>query len=52
MLIHLGSGGPGRGNGGHRFWLPWVSANHLYSITVLEEFNKDLFLQIYKSNKL
>ena len=29
--------GPGasRGVGGHRFWLPWVSANHLYGMAGL-----------------
>ena len=39
----MGPGGPGRGVGGHRFWLPWVSANHLYGITGLEEFDPALF---------
>jgi hypothetical protein len=39
----LGPGGPGRGVGSHRFWLPWVSANHLYGITGLEEFDPALF---------
>ncbi len=39
----LGPGGNGRGVGGHRFWLPWVSANHLYSITGLEEYDPALF---------
>lgn len=39
----MGPGGPGRGVGGHRFWLPWVSANHLYGITGLEEFDPVLF---------
>jgi hypothetical protein len=42
----MGPGGPGRGVGGHRFWLPWVSANHLYSITGLEEVDKELFKQL------
>jgi len=39
----MGPGGPGRGVGGHRFWLPWVSANHLYGITGLEEYDAALF---------
>jgi hypothetical protein len=33
----------GRGVGSHRFWLPWVTANHLYSITGLEELDPALF---------
>ena len=40
---HMGPGGPGRGIGGHRFWLPWISANHLHSITGLEEFDPVIF---------
>ncbi len=39
----MGSGGGGRGSSGHRFWLPWVSANHLYGITGLEEYDPALF---------
>jgi hypothetical protein len=37
--------GPGssRGISGHRFWLPWISANHLYGITGLEEYDPALF---------
>lgn len=42
----MGPGGPGRGVGGHRFWLPWVTANHLYSITGLEEVDPELFRQL------
>jgi hypothetical protein len=38
--------GSGRGVGGHRFWLPWVSANHLYGITGLEEYDPALFKQL------
>ena len=40
--------GPGssRGVGGHRFWLPWVSANHLYGITGLEEYDPALFKKL------
>ena len=42
----MGSGGSGRGVGGHRFWLPWISANHLYGITGLEEYDPALFKTI------
>jgi len=48
---HLGPGKYGRGVGGHRFWLPWVSANHLYSITGLEEYDPDLFSKLVQENK-
>jgi len=37
------SSGARRGIGGHRFWLPWISANHLYGITGLEEYDPTLF---------
>jgi hypothetical protein len=46
----MGPGGPGRGVGGHRFWLPWISANHLYGITGLEEFDPTLYHQLAKGN--
>ena len=46
----MGPGRYGRGVGGHRFWLPWISANHLYSITGLEEFDPDLFQQLSDGN--
>jgi hypothetical protein len=42
----MGPGGPGRGVGGHRFWLPWISANHLYGITGLEEYDPALFKKL------
>jgi hypothetical protein len=42
----LGPGPNGRGVGSHRFWLPWVSANHLYGITGLEEYDPALFKRI------
>ena len=42
----LGPGGDGRGTSGHRFWLPWISANHLYGITGLEEYDPVLFKQL------
>lgn len=41
--FRMGPGGEGRGTSGHRFWLPWISANHLYSITGLEEYDPSLF---------
>lgn len=40
----------GRGVGSHRFWLPWVTANHLHSITGLEELDPALFKQLAKGN--
>ena len=46
----MGPGGTGRGRGGHRFWLPWISANHLYSITGLEEADPVLFKKLAKGN--
>ncbi len=46
----MGPGGRGRGVGGHRFWLPWISANHLYGITGLEEFDTALYQQLIKEN--
>jgi hypothetical protein len=39
----MGPGGSGRGVGGHRFWLPWISANHLNGIMGLEEYDPALF---------
>ena len=42
----MGPGGPGRGIGGHRFWLPWISANHLHSITGLDELDPVLRRQV------
>jgi hypothetical protein len=39
----MGPGGPGRGVGGHRFWLPWVTTNHLHGITGLQEFDAELY---------
>ncbi|HTL68701.1 MAG TPA: hypothetical protein VL200_13645 [Lacunisphaera sp.] len=44
--FRMGPGGAGRGTSGHRFWLPWISANHLYSITGLEEYDPALFRQL------
>ena len=46
----LGPNRSGRGVGGHRFWLPWVSANHLVSITGLQEYDPALFQQLTKGN--
>ncbi len=42
----MGPGFRGRGRGSHRFWLPWVSANHLHSITGLEELDPALFKEL------
>jgi hypothetical protein len=42
----MGPGGAGRGSSGHRFWLPWISANHLAGITGLEEYDPALFRQL------
>jgi hypothetical protein len=39
----MGPGGAGRGVGGHRFWLPWIAANHLHGIIGLEEYDPALF---------
>jgi hypothetical protein len=39
----MGPGGGGRGSSGHRFWLPWISANHLFGIMGLEEYDPALF---------
>ncbi|HVZ64725.1 MAG TPA: hypothetical protein VG936_09160 [Lacunisphaera sp.] len=44
--FRMGPGGAGRGTSGHRFWLPWISANHLYSITGLEEYDSALYRQL------
>jgi len=35
-----------RGIGGHGGWLPWVTTNHLYSITSLEAFDPALFAEL------
>ena len=40
----------GRGVGSHRFWLPWISANHLYSIIGLEEYDPSLYHQLSQGN--
>lgn len=42
----MGPGPNGRGVGGHRFWLPWISSNHLYGINGLEEYDPALFTKI------
>ncbi len=46
----LGPGRNGRGVGGHRFWLPWISANHLHSIVGLEELDPVLYKQLAEGN--
>ena len=45
----MGPGRNGRGVGGHRFWLPWISANHLSGITGLEEFDPVLYKKMIKA---
>ncbi|NLT52413.1 MAG: hypothetical protein GXX85_16035 [Ignavibacteria bacterium] len=45
---NLGPGRSGRGRGGHRFWLPWISVNHLHSITGLELLDKELYQKLIK----
>lgn len=42
----MGPGGNGRGVGGHRLWLPWITANHLYGINGLEEYDPALFRKL------
>ncbi|HVG27286.1 MAG TPA: hypothetical protein VM865_06750, partial [Acidobacteriaceae bacterium] len=44
--FRMGPGPSGRGVGSHRKWLPWVSANHLHGITVLEEVDPALYKQL------
>lgn len=44
--FRMGPGGAGRGVGSHRFWLPWITANHLHSITGLEELDPALYKQM------
>jgi len=39
-----------RGYGSHRSWLPWVSVNHLHSISGIEEFDPELYKQLAKGN--
>jgi hypothetical protein len=42
----MGPGGRGRGVGGHRFWLAWITANHLAGINNMEEYDPALFKQL------
>ncbi len=44
----MGPGRSGRGIGGHRFWLPWITTNHLHGIVGLEEYDTELFQQLSK----
>jgi hypothetical protein len=37
---------PRRGQGIHRYWLPWVSCSHLEGIYGLEDFDEQLFKQL------
>jgi hypothetical protein len=38
--------GSRRGISGHRFWLPWISANHLYGMAGLEEYDPALYKKL------
>lgn len=40
----------GRGVGSHRFWLPWVTANHLQSITGSQDLPPSLYRELVKGN--
>lgn len=42
----MGPSREGRGFGTAEKWMPWVSTNHLYSITGLEQFDTDLYKQL------
>ncbi len=46
--FRMGPGGGGRGVGSHRFWLPWITANHLHGITGLEELDPALYKKMIK----
>lgn len=46
----MGPGRSGRGVSGHRFWLPWISSNHLYGINGLEELDPVLYQRLIKGN--
>jgi hypothetical protein len=39
-----------RGIGAHRTWLPWISVNHLHSITGLEELDPALYQRLAKGD--
>ncbi|WP_219418367.1 hypothetical protein [Pseudonocardia nigra] len=39
---------PQRGDGLHRFWLPWVSCSHLEGLAVLEDADPDLYAELCK----
>ncbi len=42
----MGPGGSGRGGSGHRFWLPWISANHLHGIMELQASDPALYREL------
>ncbi len=42
----FGPGGSGRGGSGHRFWLPWISANHLHGIMELQASDPQLYAEL------
>jgi hypothetical protein len=48
--FRMGPGRNGRGVGSHRFWLPWITANHLHGITGLENLDPVLYKELSKGN--
>ena len=44
-------GAGGRGYGSHRSWLPWVTVNHLHSITGLQLYDPALYQQLVKEDE-
>jgi len=42
----MGAASQGRGFGAPEKWMPWVTTNHLYSITGLEQFDRELFAEL------
>ena len=42
----MGAARDGRGFGTPEEWMPWVTTNHLYGITGLEQFDKALLAQL------
>jgi len=44
--FRMGAASQGRGFGSPEKWMPWVTTNHLYSITGLEQFDKALLAEL------
>jgi hypothetical protein len=42
----MGPSREGRGFGTPEKWMPWVTTNHLYSITGLEQYDKELLIEL------